>query len=133
MRPLFALPPNHPTRKDTPTVEMMLTDAPKLTPFKCLDGTAGGEGPVVDTLITTRTPGRVYLSGRDVRNAARLLGYLEPSQGDELRGEMAAQAALVAERDARISELEGELAELQDVRAAITRAADRWNLEVDAA
>ena len=110
-------------------MEMMLVPGPKLRPFLCLDGTTGGDVQVVDTLITTRTPGRVYLSAKDVRNAARLYGYLEPHQAKALDEDMAALVAQVCEKDARIAELEGELAELQDVRSAISRAAERWQSE----
>lgn len=110
-------------------MEMMLVPAPKLRPFLCLDGTSGGSQPVVDTLITTRTPGRVYLSAKDVRNAARLYGFRDPEQVQADMEHLAELAAEIDKRDLRIAELEGELAELKDVRAAITRASERWQID----
>ena len=99
---------------------MKLVEAPVLRPFTCVDGSQNG--PLVDTLITHRMYGRMYWPTRLVVEAARLLGMVDKEAAAETEAQLAAARK-------RLVEVEGELAELQPVAAAIGRAATahRWD------
>lgn len=98
-------------------MSMTLVEAPALRPFIALDGSQ--DAPLIDTLVTHPHFGRVYLPWRMVRDAARLLGY---ATGEE-HGETLEELEQARER---ISELEGELADLVPVRDAIEAASRRF-------
>jgi hypothetical protein len=100
--------------------EWQLVPSPMFYPGFCIDGSQGGpnEG-VIDTSIEFDGR-RVYLPVRPVKQAARdLLGMVEAAKLVELE-------AKLATRDARIRELETELADAQPILAAMGRAAARY-------
>lgn len=100
--------------------DLILVESPVFFPNRCIDGSQGAPGqPVVDTSIEVDGVGRIYLSKRQVREAAQLYGMVEPDRYAALE-ERAADAA------ARIVELETELAEAQPILSAMAKAASRY-------
>lgn len=101
-------------------MEMMLVEGPRIRPYVCVDGSQ--EGPVVDTLLAA-VGGRVYLSPRMVRDAARLYGFVERAEHDTVVSALTLRLDVAAQT---IVDLEGEVAELQPVRDALIGAAARF-------
>ena len=101
-------------------MEMQLVETPAIRPHLCVDGSQAG--PVVDTMITHPAYGRMYWPKRLVVEAARLYGMV-PREEHDAAVEAATGLAV------RVAELEGEVAELQPVRDAISRASSRYEDE----
>jgi len=100
--------------------EWQLVPSPVFFPNMCVDGSQGGpnEG-VIDTSIEFDGR-RVYLPVRPIKQAARdLLGMVDGAT-------LNAAAAELATAQARIVELETELADAQPILAAMGRAAARY-------
>lgn len=99
----------------------VLVDRPVQFPHVCLDGRQ--DGPVVTVHKHIQGWGVVYLSRVMLLESTRLL----PDVVDELAGERGwVPAGQLAERDVRIEELEGRLAELEPVERALVDAAARF-------
>lgn len=98
-------------------MEMQLVDGPAVRPFICIDGSQAG--PVVDTLITHPAYGRMYWPKRLVIEAGRLYGSVTAD-------EHAVVLATVKELEAKLTELEGRLAEIAPMEQAFLNAAARF-------
>lgn len=104
-------------------MEWILVGSPTFFPNACIDGSQGGphEG-VIDTHIEFDGR-RVYLPVRPVKAAARdLLGMVERAHVVGLEERLSAA-------EARVVELETELADAQPVLSAMAKAAARWGTD----
>lgn len=101
-------------------MESQLVETPRFFPGTCIDGRQ--DGPVIDTFYEPPGYGRVYLSQTMVRHAALLLGMVDKTDITERDEKLRKQ-------DRRIAELEGELAELEPVKRALTSAAARYGTD----
>lgn len=105
------------------SLDPILVQSPTQFPGQCIDGSQGTPNePVVDTHIEIQGVGRIYLSRRTVRDAARLFGMVE-------RAELVAVQEQNLRLDARVVELETELAEAQPILSAMARASARYGID----
>lgn len=101
-------------------LDPILVDSPVQFPGRCVCGNQ--TGPLVDTHIEIEGVGRIYLCERCIRTGGDLLGMVTHDQAVRLD-----DRAAVAE--ARVVELETELAEAAPILASIARAQQRYEAD----